>query len=227
VLESGDQLLDDFKSMAIDSGTAIVYPSVEAANGALYNTTYLIASDGSLAGAYRKTHLTFDEKTKCGLTPGDELPVFELKGVRVAVMTCYDGYFREVARIFAIKGAQIIFWPSLQRGSTEDSILLQARSRALDNAVFIARSSYGHPHDVPWSTGMSPGASCVVDREGRIIVNAGLDAGFVIAKVDCGAERSKPRSFGSDCAKPSAIIREDRRPELYSVITDSQVNITA
>ena len=214
----GDVTLREIRGLAADNAVAVVCPSVEFAEGKLYNTTYLFASDGSLAGFYRKTHLTLDERDKHGLTPGDSLPVFELDGVPVAVMTCYDGYFPEVPRILALKGAKVIFWPSLQRGSTEDSILLQARGRALDNSVFIARSSYGHPSDVVWKTGMMPGASCVVDREGRVVANAGVSAGFVVREIDWRNERPKPRSFGGDDERPSVIIREDRRPELYAEI---------
>jgi predicted amidohydrolase len=220
-LASGDPRLEELRTLAFECGVAILYPSVELDGEPLFNTTYLIGSDGVCAGKYRKTHLTLDEKGKSGLTPGRELPVFLLDGVRVAVMTCYDGYFPEVAGILSLKGAKVIFWPSLQRGSTEDSILLQARARAFDNAVFIARSTYGHAPGLPWRTGMVPGASCLVDREGRVIANAGLDVGFVSATLDLGNERPKPRSFGGDPALPSEIIREDRRPELYGALAES------
>ena len=218
LISNGDETLREIRGLAAENAVAVLYPSVELADGKLYNTTYLIGADGALAGFYRKTHLTLDEREMHGLTPGDSLPVFELDGVPVAVMTCYDAYFPEVPRILALKGAKILFWPSLQRGSTEDSILLQARSRALDNAVFVVRSSYGHPKEIPWKTGMPPGASCVIDSEGRVVANAGLDAGFALAAVDWRSERPKPRSFGGDPAKPGDIIREDRRPELYAEI---------
>ncbi|MCK5843676.1 MAG: carbon-nitrogen hydrolase family protein [Victivallales bacterium] len=217
-LTDGDLLLERLRVMAVEQSCSIIYPSVELVEERLFNTTYLIDSSGDLVGKYRKTHLTLDERTRCGLTPGDELPVFELENVPVAVITCYDGYFPEVARVLALKGAKIIFWPSLQRGATEDSILLQARSRALDNSVFIARSSYGHPSDVVWKTGMMPGASCVVDREGRVIANAGVSSRFFIAEIDWRNERPKPRSFGGGDEYPSVVIREDRRPELYAEI---------
>ena len=65
---------------------------------------------------------------------------------------------------------------------------------------------------------MMPGASCVVDREGRVIANAGVSAGFLATEIDWRNERAKPRSFGGDSAKASEIIREDRRPVLYAEI---------
>ena len=217
-MSSGDSHIEELRGLAERYGVALIYPTLEFSGEDLFNTTYLINSDGGLVGKYRKTHLTLDERTRCGLTSGDELPVFELEGVPVAVMTCYDGYFPEVARILSLKGAKIIFWPSLQRGSTEDSILLQARSRAMDNSVFIVRSSYGHPNDVGWKTGMMPGTSCVVDREGRVLVNAGVDEGFVSTSLDWLNERPRPRSFEGGNEYPSVIICEDRRPELYGAL---------
>ena len=56
---------------------------------------------------------------------GRQWPVFDLDFGRIAVMICYDGCFSETSRILTLQGAELLFWPSLQRSYTEDQLTLQ------------------------------------------------------------------------------------------------------
>jgi len=216
--QEGDEVLAHLVELTSRKRAAVLYPSVESDGGRLFNTTWGIGPDGQVFGRYRKVHLTLDERRAKGLSAGDDFPVFTLFGLRFGIMTCYDAYFRESARILALKEAHVIFWPSLQRAATEEVIALQARSRALDNCVYLVRSSYGYPREVVWTPGMMVGASGVVDWEGRIVADLGHDEGFLIAEIPTGAPRPRRRSFEGEPESPRKYLFEDRRPKVYGLL---------
>ena len=214
-----DDVLAKLTSLAQSHRVTVLYPTVEHAESQRFNTTWVIASDGSLSGCYRKVHLTRSERENTRLTPGNHFPVFEAQGLVFGIMVCYDVYFPESARILALKGGRVIFFPSLQRNATEALLSLQVRSRVVDNSVYVVRSSYGHPADVPWNPGMMVGMSCIVDWEGRIIADLGHDEGFVTAEVP-QAQRPQRTSFDGPEDLPRKYLFEDRRPETYRTLCD-------
>ncbi|MCK5119763.1 MAG: carbon-nitrogen hydrolase family protein [Candidatus Latescibacteria bacterium] len=219
-IRRGDEVLTQWCAWARRDHVAVLYPSLEWENDALFNTTWIIGADGQLSGRYRKVHLTANERTDKGCSAGDTFPVFSVSGLRFGVMTCYDGYFSESARILALQKAQVIFWPTLQRGATQEVISLQVRSRALDNCVYVVRSSYGYPKDVAWKPGMMVGMSCIADWEGRVIADLGHDEGFLVAEIPAGKPRPRPRSFGGKPESPRDYLFEYRRPEVYGALCE-------
>ncbi len=87
----------------------------ERANNALYNSLVMIDADGSILGVYRKTHIPdapgYSEKFY--FNPGDRgFPVWNTRYARVGALVCWDQWFPEAARILALKGAEILFYPS-------------------------------------------------------------------------------------------------------------------
>lgn len=214
-LKQGDTILERCRELARSFKVTIIYPSIEPEENRLFNTSWVIDSDGRVSGRYRKVHLTFSERNDKGLLPGNEISVFHEEPLSFGIMTCYDGCFPEMARILALQKAQVIFFPSLQRGATADIISLQVRSRAFDNCVYIVRSSYGYPIEIPWKPGMMVGMSCVADWEGRIIADLGYDEGFVLAEIPLEEPRFRFRSFEGNPESPKSYLFEDRRPELY------------
>ena len=221
-MQDRDKALDHCTELAYYNNITIIYPSIELEEDKLFNTCWVINSRGKISGRYRKVHLTLNERTDKGLSAGNEIPVFYEGNLCFGIMTCYDGYFPEVARILALKKAQVIFFPSLQRGITTDVISIQMRSRALDNCVYVVRSSYGYPTEVVWKPGMTVGMSCVVDWEGRIISNLGYNEGFILADIPLGQPRYRHRSFGDPPQSPKVYLFEDRRPEVYKKLCRPQ-----
>lgn len=108
---------------------------IEKDNGYQYNTTVIFDRTGSLLGKYRKIHLYWPEEFWHGTTPGDELPVFQLDFGKVGIMTCYDSWYGETARLLALKGAELILFPN---AGYEERLM---PARAIDNSVFLAISS--------------------------------------------------------------------------------------
>jgi N-carbamoylputrescine amidase len=202
-------------------GVYVILPVLERRASALYNTALIADRSGCLVGRYDKTHLTANERAKYGITPGDTYPVFELDFGNVGIMTCYDGHFPEVSRILALQGAEIIFFPSLQRHLTASLLEAQLRTRAVDNCVYLVRSSYGYADDEAWVPGMMVGKSCIVDFEGTILADAGPRSGVCAQVIDLDRPRTKERSFDGEIGDAAAFMRQDRRPQTYRRLMDS------
>jgi len=85
------------------------------AQGVYHNTTAVIDADGSYLGKYRKHHIPDDPGyyEKFYFTPGDcDYQVFNTRFARIGVLVCWDQWYPEAARITALKGAEILFYPT-------------------------------------------------------------------------------------------------------------------
>ncbi|NQT53603.1 carbon-nitrogen hydrolase family protein, partial [bacterium] len=89
----------------------VVAGLAERDGDAIYNTAVLLDREGRLAGKYRKVHLPREEWKK-GITPGHEYPVFRTDFGTVAIQICYDWFFSEPERLFALRGAEVLFAPT-------------------------------------------------------------------------------------------------------------------
>src|SRR5436190_5787893 len=153
-----------------------------------YNTSALIAPDGTLAATYRKVHL-FDVDVVDGpadtesarVTPGDRLVCADLDGVRVGLSVCYDLRFPELYRSLAVAGASILTVPSAfteRTGRDHWEVLL--RARAIENGAFVlAPSQIGGPPGQP-----AYGRSMVIDPWGTVIAQAPDTVGVIRAELD-------------------------------------------
>jgi N-carbamoylputrescine amidase len=84
-------------------------------DGIYHNTAVVINTDGSILGKYRKHHIPDDPgyHEKFYFTPGDEgFKVFETSYGQIGVLICWDQWFPEAARLTAMKGAEILFYPT-------------------------------------------------------------------------------------------------------------------
>ncbi len=130
---------DILKAISSQTGTYFVTGLLETANGNLYNSAVLIGPEGPVS-TYRKTHLFYEEKNF--FTKGNNYGTFEIKGVKIGMLVCFDHLFPEAARTLAIMGAQIICHPS--NLVLPEIAQLTTRVRALENRVFWVMSNrYG------------------------------------------------------------------------------------
>jgi predicted amidohydrolase len=136
----------------------------------IYNTAVLLGPDGRLVGKYRKVTLPRDEISS-GVAPGHEYPVFQTRFGKVAMMVCYDGFFPEVARQLANRGAEVIAWPVW--GCNPDL----AKARAVENHVYVVSSTY---EDISSNWMLT----AVWDHVGRTIALAKKWGTVVVAEVD-------------------------------------------
>jgi N-carbamoylputrescine amidase len=121
------------------------------AAGLYHNTAAVIDADGALLGTYRKTHIPDDPcyYEKFYFTPGDlGFPSFETRYGRIAVLVCWDQWYPEAARLAALGGPTVLFYPTAigwhqhekeQHGAAQrDAWITVQRAHAIANGVYVA-----------------------------------------------------------------------------------------
>ncbi|MEI6847367.1 MAG: carbon-nitrogen hydrolase [Chlorobiaceae bacterium] len=152
------------------------------ARGLFHNTAVVIDADGSYLGKYRKMHIPEDPGfyEKFYFTPGDlGYKVFKTRYATIGVLICWDQWFPEAARLTALKGAEIIFYPTaIGWASGESSEKVRCSqvsawktmqlSHAVANGIFVAAANRVGTEDNLefW------GSSFVCDPFGQIIEEA-------------------------------------------------------
>ncbi len=191
-------------------------------DGKFANTALLFDRSGKIAGKYHKTHAAIDHfegapawsKPPSGksrdwflrndpewiMEKGRELPVFKLDFGGVGIMTCYDGWFPEPARVLSLKGAELIVWINGRGGSVEDfiikSIIFQSHV-----SMISANQAYG-------------GGTMIGDWPARILARCpNKKEAYISATINLKrirTVRAGSRNF------------QQRRPDLYDVLASPQ-----
>jgi omega-amidase len=181
---------------------SIVGTGLEAnAGGRPFNTAALYGPGGERLASYRKVHLFPPMGEVDHMTPGSELPTFDLPWGRTALAICYDLRFPELWRRYMEAGAELILipaeWPV--RRVKHWQLLLQAR--AVENQFFVVGCNRaGTDKD-----GEFGGHSVAVDPWGRVWVEGNSEPGLLVTSLDLG-EVARARSL--------LPFLKDRRPEV-------------
>lgn len=137
--------------------------------GVIYNSAVVISREGVVLGVYNKTHLWAGERFY--FKAGEEYPVFSMDFGRVGIMICYDGGFPEVARILALQGAELILCPSAFPIWDKDMWDIYFKSRALENACFVAGINRVGKEDKLHLFGNNK----LANPRGKLILDAAMD----------------------------------------------------
>jgi N-carbamoylputrescine amidase len=194
------------------------------APGLYHNTAAVIDADGSLLGVYRKMHIPDDPLfyEKFYFTPGDlGFKAFQTKYAKVGVLICWDQWYPEGARLTALSGAEILFFPTaigwhpqekaeygVAQHSSWETI---QRSHAIANGVFVAAPNrIGHEGD-PAGGIEFWGQSFLCDPSGTILKKAASDKAEILL-ADCDLDRL-------DVQRTHWPFLRDRRIDAYGDIT--------
>ena len=143
--EKDGESIKMLSEMAAKLGKIIVGGSISELDGdRVYNTSFVFDRQGKIIAKHRKMHL-FDIDVKGGqsfkeslvLSAGEDVTVFDTPFCKVGLCICYDYRFPELARLMALKGAQIIIVPAafnMTTGPAHWEIMF--RSRSLDNQIY-------------------------------------------------------------------------------------------
>lgn len=107
--------IDHFMGVAKKLKICLIVPFFEQEKYAYYNAAVCIGPDGTILGKYRKTHIPLNSgfQEKYYFRPGNlGYPVIETPWATVGISICWDHWFPEVQRIYALKGAEIVFTPT-------------------------------------------------------------------------------------------------------------------
>ncbi|HEX3437418.1 MAG TPA: carbon-nitrogen hydrolase [Pseudacidobacterium sp.] len=200
------------------------------APGLYHNTAAIIQKDGSLAGIYRKMHIPDDPLyyEKFYFTPGDlGFKAFDTAVGKIGTLVCWDQWYPEGARITALQGANVLFYPTAigwhpsekeEFGTAQyEAWQTIQRAHAIANGVYVGSvNRVGHEQgDVRGNRVEGPGlefwgGSFIADPFGRIIAKASHDKEeILIGEIDVRAMEDVRRNW--------PFLR-DRRIDAYSPI---------
>lgn len=179
-----------FQKIAKKYGVVIVASLFEKrASGLYHNTAVIIDADGSLLGIYRKMHIPDDPLyyEKFYFTPGDTgFRAWNTKFGKIGVLICWDQWYPEGARLTAMQGAEILFYPTAIGWHPQEKAEYGAnqhgawetiqRSHAVANGCYVAainrigvETPIGGPGIEFW------GQSFVAGTSGQILAKASID----------------------------------------------------
>src|SRR5262245_28951175 len=214
-----------FAKAARAAGVAVVVPIFEKrATGLYHNSAVVIDADGQTLGLYRKMHIPDDPAfyEKFYFTPGDlGFKAFDTQAGRIGTLICWDQWYPEGARLTALKGAAVLFYPTAigwhphekeQYGTNQrEAWRTIQRSHAIANGVYVAVvNRVGHEIPPEGGPGLEFwGSSFVADPFGVIVAEAGLGEEVIVAEVDIARMEDVRRNW--------PFLR-DRRIDAYSGI---------
>lgn len=173
--------------------------------GRIFNTAVAFSRGGETVSEYRKIHLFggMQDPEHEYLTAGDRRLTFDLDGLRVGLMICYDLRFPELARsLVVVDGAEAIFLPSAWPSPRIAHFPALCIARALENqCYFLGINRSGNDGGLPFG-----GASIAVDPLGTRLCDAEQDETVLYADIDRRAVLEAREKF---------VWLRDRRPEKY------------
>lgn len=224
---------DAFTKLAKKHQAVIVASLFEKRTSGLYhNTAVVFDADGSIAGLYRKMHIPDDPLyyEKFYFTPGDlGFKAFQTKYAKIGTLICWDQWYPEAARLTALQGAEILFYPTaigwhpaekVEHGRWQhESWEVIQRSHAVANGCFVAvPNRIGHEHVLgPDGKPVSEagiefwGQSFIAAPGGRVIAKASIDKQEVLL-ADCDLDLV-------DYHRTHWPFLRDRRVDAYGDIT--------
>jgi len=216
-----------FSEVARELSVVLPVSFYEREGNNLYNSVAVLDADGSLAGIYRKTHIPDDHyyQEKFYFTPGDSgFQAFQTRYGRIGVAICWDQWFPEAARLLALKGAEILLYPTaigsepiLQVDSMEHWRRCMQGHAACNLMPVAAANRVGLEKVTPCEKNGNQesairfyGSSFITDGTGMLIRQLDRESeGVIVSEFDLDEIGKERLEWG---------LFRDRRPEAYAGI---------
>ena len=223
---------ESLSSLAKELGVVIIASLFEKrAHGLYHNTTAVLDADGSYLGKYRKMHIPDDPGyyEKFYFTPGDlGFKAIETKKGKIGTLICWDQWYPEAARITALKGAEVLFYPTAigwhpkekeQYGENQYGAWMNVmKGHAVANGVFVAAANrIGLEKYIEGTEGIQFwGASFIAGPQGEILAQASHDQEeILIAEVDLDLQENVRQNWP---------FFRDRRIDAFGDITKRAID---
>lgn len=214
-----NRAVNHFKEIAKELEIVIPISFFERAGNTTFNSLVVIDADGSVMDTYRKTHIPdghcYEEKFY--FTPGDTgFKVWDTAYGRIGVGICWDQWFPESARIMALMGAEILFYPTAIGSEpilpidSQPHLQRCMQGHAAANIIPLVASNRVGTEVQDESSMTFYGSSFIAGPTGEIVKQMDRDKeGVIVVEFDLDEIREKRQSWG---------IYRDRRPEMYKSI---------
>ncbi|MBG7612490.1 carbon-nitrogen hydrolase [Polaribacter sp. BAL334] len=221
-----------FSELAKELGVVIIVPFFEKRMAGIYhNSAYILDTDGTEAGLYRKMHIPDDPHfyEKFYFTPGDlGFKSNKTNKGNIGVLICWDQWYPEAARITALKGAEVLFYPTAigwhpkekaQYGENQYGAWMNVmKGHAVANGVYVAAANrIGLEKYLPDTDGLEFwGASFIAGPQGEILAQASHDKEeILIAEVDLDLQENVRQNWP---------FFRDRRIDAFGDITKRAID---
>jgi len=221
-----------FSELSKELGVVIIVPFFEKRMAGIYhNSAYIIDTDGSEAGLYRKMHIPDDPHfyEKFYFTPGDlGFKSNQTNKGKIGVLICWDQWYPEAARLTALKGAEVLFYPTAigwhpkekaQYGENQYGAWMNVmKGHAVANGVYVAAANrIGLEKYLPETDGIEFwGASFIAGPQGEILAQASPDKEEILmAEVDLDLQENVRQNWP---------FFRDRRIDAFGDITKRAID---
>jgi predicted amidohydrolase len=191
----------------------IIAPIYEDDRDLIYNTAVVFDRKGNIIAKHRKTLLPVMETWL--VSTGDEYHVIETDFAHIGIATCWEIYYPEIPSIYALKGADIIFNPTMAKDNKPGQSLDTAPmfiTRARDNSVYIAPVVLGKD------------GNGIIDYNGNVMAEAiGKENVVIIAEIDFSTEKINPSKWWgaiNGTYNVRALHLKSRRPDIFQILSD-------
>jgi len=214
-----NKILEQFSKLAKDLQVVLPISFFEKENNVYFNSIAVIDSDGKILGKYRKSHIPDGAGylEKYYFNPGNTgFKVWDTNFGKIGIGICWDQWFPEAARIMALKGAEILFYPTaigdelMSEYDSSEAWQRVMQGHAAANIMPVVASNRIGSESVKGQTNGFYGKSFICDRSGKIIEEASKDKEeIILADIDTEEDHLFRRNWG---------LFRDRRTDLYEEI---------
>ena len=214
-----NKVLKEMSELCKELNVVLPISYFERSNNAYFNSVAVIDSDGTILGNYRKSHIPDAPGylEKYYFNPGNTgFKVWDTNFGKIGIGICWDQWFPEAARIMALKGAEILFYPTAIGNElridydSSDAWQRAMQGHAASNIVPVVASNRIGVEEVQNQSNGFYGRSFISDHTGKILKEGSRDKEeILIAEVDLEKNHLFRRNWG---------LFRDRRTDLYEEI---------